>query len=33
VATCDKVRALELLGRHLGLFKDKEQALAKKMPS
>ncbi len=23
VATCDKVRALELLGRHLGMFKDK----------
>lgn len=23
VSTCDKVRALELLGRHLGLFKDK----------
>ncbi|WP_082238622.1 terminase small subunit [Niameybacter massiliensis] len=23
VATCDKVRALELLGRHLGIFKDK----------
>jgi phage terminase small subunit len=23
VATCDKVKALELLGRHLGMFKDK----------
>ncbi len=23
VASCDKVRALELLGRHLGMFKDK----------
>ncbi len=23
VATCDKVRALELLGKHLGMFKDK----------
>lgn len=23
VSTCDKVRALELLGRHLGMFKDK----------
>ena len=23
VAACDKVRALELLGRHLGMFKDK----------
>lgn len=23
VETCDKVRALELLGRHLGMFKDK----------
>ncbi len=23
VATCDKVRALELLGRHLGIFSDK----------
>jgi phage terminase small subunit len=23
IATCDKVRALELLGKHLGMFKDK----------
>ena len=23
VAQCDKVKALELLGRHLGMFKDK----------
>lgn len=23
IATCDKVKALELLGRHLGMFKDK----------
>ena len=23
ISTCDKVRALELLGRHLGMFKDK----------
>lgn len=23
VSTCDKVRALELLGKHLGMFKDK----------
>lgn len=23
VSTCDKVRALELIGRHLGMFKDK----------
>ncbi len=25
VSTCDKVKALELLGRHLGMFSDKVQ--------
>lgn len=27
VATCDKVKALELLGRHLGMFKEKVEVL------
>lgn len=32
VATCDKVKALELLGRHLGMFKEKTELTINEQP-